>query len=73
MVRGAEGIWSCIPGRTSRGKAVRSDKRRYTRRNRIEIRLGRLKDWRCIATRYDRGATTFLAAVALTATVLFWL
>ncbi len=32
-----------------------------------------LKDWRRIATRYDRCAKTFLSAVALAATVMFWL
>ncbi len=32
-----KGIRPCIPGRTSRGKVVRYDKRRYRRRNRIEI------------------------------------
>ena len=35
--------------------------------------FGRLKDWRRIATRYDRCATTFLSAVALAPTVIFWL
>jgi transposase len=35
--------------------------------------FGRLKDWRRIATRHDRCAKTFLSAVALAATVLFWL
>ena len=30
------------------------DKRRYKRRNRIETMFGRLKDWRRVATRYDR-------------------
>ncbi len=54
-------------------KAVRYDKRRYRRRNRIEIMFGRLKDWRRIATRYDRCAKVFLSAVALAATVMFWL
>ena len=39
-----KGIKPCIPGRKSRGKAVRYDKRRYKRRNRIEIMFGRLKD-----------------------------
>ena len=39
----------CIPGRKSRGEVVRYDKRRYKRRNRIEIMFGRLKDWRRIA------------------------
>jgi len=29
--------------------------------------------WRRIATRYGRCATTFLSAVALAATVIFWL
>jgi transposase len=62
-----------IPGRKSRGQAVRYDRRRYKRRNRIEIMFGRLKDWRRIATRYDRCAKTFLSAVALAATVIFWL
>ena len=38
-----KGIKPCIPGRKSRGKAVRYDKRRYKRRNRIEILFGR--DW----------------------------
>ncbi|GGO28534.1 hypothetical protein GCM10010991_11520 [Gemmobacter aquaticus] len=63
----------CIPGWKSRGKAVRYDKRRYRRRNRIEIMFGRLKDWRRVATRYDRCAKTFLSAVALAETVIFWL
>lgn len=35
--------------------------------------FGRLKDWRRIATRYDRCANTFMSAIALAATVLFWL
>lgn len=68
-----KGIRACIPSRKSRGKAVRYDKWRYRRRNRIEIMFGRLKDWRRVATRYDRSANTFLSAVALAATVFFWL
>ena len=40
-----KGIRPCIPGRKSRGKPVRYDKRR----NRIEIMFGRTKDWRRIA------------------------
>lgn len=67
------GIRPCIRVRKSRGTAVRYDKRRYRRHNRIEIMLGRLKDWRRVATRYDRCAKTFLSAVALAATVIFWL
>jgi transposase len=33
--------------------------------------LPRLKDWRRVATRYDRGARAFLSAVALAATAVF--
>jgi transposase len=48
----AKGITPCIPGRKSRNKTVKYDKRHYKRRNRIEIMFGRLKDWRRVATRY---------------------
>ena len=68
-----KGIKACIPGRKSRKKAVKYDKRRYKKRNRIEIMFGRLKDWRRVATRYDRCPETYLSAIALAATVLFWL
>ena len=47
--------------------------RRYKRRNRIERLFGRLKDWRRVATRYDRSPTVFLSAIVLAATVIFWL
>lgn len=68
-----KGINVCIPGRSSRKKTVKYDKRRYKRRNQIEIMFGRLKDWRRVATRYDRCPETFFSAIALAATVLFWL
>ena len=67
------GIKPCIPRRKSRSKAIKYDKRRYKKRNRIEIKFGRLKDWRRVATRYDRCPKVFMSAIALTATVLFWL
>jgi transposase len=68
-----KGITPCIPGRKSRNKAVKHDKRRYKRRNRIEIMFGRLKDWRRVATRYGRCPNAFFSAIALAATVIFWL
>ncbi|WP_331457756.1 transposase [Aliiruegeria sabulilitoris] len=43
------------------------------RRNRIEIMFGRLKDWRRVATRYDRCPKVFLSAIPSVATVMFWL
>ena len=66
-------IKPCIPGRKSRAKPIKYDKRRYKRRNRIEIMFGRLKDWRRIAMRYDRCSTVYFSAIALAATVIFWL
>jgi transposase len=42
-------------------------------RNAIERIFCRLKDFRRIATRYDRLATNFLAAICLAATVSYWL
>jgi transposase len=68
-----KGTKHCIPGRKSRKKAAKYDKRRYKRRNRIERMFGRLKDRRRVATRYDRSPTVFLSAIALAATVIFWL
>ena len=67
------GIKPFIPGRKSRIKAIKYDKRRYKKRNRIEIMFGRLKDWRRVTTRYDRCPKVFMSAIALAATVLFWL
>ncbi len=45
----------------------------YRGRNAIERMFGRLKDFRCITTRYDRLATNYLAAVCLAAIVSYWL
>jgi transposase len=66
-------ITPCIPGRKNRRKAIKYDKRRYKRRNRIEIMFGRLKDRRRIATRHDRCPIVFRAAIDLAAAVIFWL
>lgn len=53
----ARGVTPCISGRKSRKPILRYDKRRYKRRNRIEIMFGRLKDWRRVATLYGRCPT----------------
>jgi transposase len=45
----------------------------YRHRNAIERMFGRLKDFRRIATRYDRLARNFLAVVCLAATLCYWL
>ncbi len=68
-----KGMGACTSGRKQRNKPVKHDKRRYKRRNRIEIMFGRLKDWRRVATRYDRCPKVLLSAIALAATVIYWL
>ena len=67
------GITPCIPPTRSRKTLVPYDTALYRQRHRIEVMFGRLKDWRRIATRYDRCAHTFFAAIVIAATVTFWL
>jgi transposase len=45
----------------------------YNNRNAIERMFCRLKDFRRLATHYDRSAVTFLAAVCIAAAVSYWL
>ena len=66
-------ITPCIPGRASRKQAIPYDSELYKQRNLIERMFGRLKDWRRIATRYDRCAHTFFSAICIAAIVIFWL
>jgi transposase len=67
------GITACIPSSRSRKVPIPHDATLYRQRHRIETMLGRLKDWRRIATRDDRCATIFLGAITLAATVIVWL
>lgn len=63
---------ACIPSKSNRKIQIPHDRALYRKRHRIENMFGRLKDWRRIATRYDRTARNFLSAVALAATLSFW-
>jgi transposase len=67
------GIAPCIPSIRSRKVKLPYDKTLYRQRHRIENTFGRLKDWRRIATRYDRCAHTFFSAICIAAAVTFWL
>ena len=51
------------------GRPPKFDKERYAQRNTIERGFGRLKQWRGIATRYDKYALTYLGGVLLAATL----
>jgi transposase len=67
------GAQPVIPGRRSRKRAVRYDRRHYRERWRIEATVGRLKDFRRVATRYDKLAVNFLATITLATLVSFYL
>ncbi|WP_370359694.1 transposase [Shinella sumterensis] len=45
----------------------------YRQRHKVENLFAKLKDWRRIATRYDRCAHTFFSAICIAAAVIFWL
>ena len=62
-----------IPGRANRKRQIAYDKARYRERHRIENAFCRLKDFRHVATRYDKLAANFLSIVALATLVTFWL
>jgi len=62
-----------IPGRCNRKRTVRYDKARYKERHLVENAFCRIKDFRRIATRYDKLAANFLSAVAIATAVAFWL
>jgi transposase len=67
------GISPCIPSRAGRKVPIQHDADLYRLRHKIENMFARLKDWRRIATRYDRCPILFLSACALAATVIYWL
>ncbi len=61
-----------IPGRRTRRRPIRHDTARYKDRWRIEAAFCRLKDFRRVATRYDKLAANFASAVALATVIAFW-
>jgi transposase len=67
------GIAPCIPSKRNRKVQIPHDRSLYRQRHRIENMFGKLKDWRRIHTRYDRCAHTFMSAICIAATVIFWL
>jgi transposase len=62
-----EGTRPVIPNRSNRKQLFSFSKRLYKLRWRIEAAFNRLKDFRRIATRYDRLARNYLASVCLAA------
>jgi transposase len=69
----ARRIKAVIPSNATRHKPYPLDRRAYRRRNVVERLICRLKNWRRIATRYDRTAANYLSAIALVASVTEWI
>jgi transposase len=67
-----QGTKPIIPNRSNRRKRFRFDRKQYVKRHKIENAFCRLKDFRRIATRYDKLAFVFTASVCIAATVAWW-
>ena len=67
------GTTPVIPNKSNRKQPFSFNKRAYKWRHRIENAFCRLKDFRRIATRYDRLARNYLAAVYLIAAIVWWI
>lgn len=68
----ASGKTAVIPPRANRRSPRTFDRALYKARHLIENFFAELKQFRAIATRYDKTARNFLAAIHLTATAI-WL
>ena len=68
--RGAQAV---IPSKRNRKVQLDCDLSIYKQHNVVERMFCRFKDWRRVATRYDRNIKTFMATIAIAATVIWWL
>src|SRR6187200_585435 len=62
-----------IPNRSNRKRPFSFSKHLYKLRWRIESAFSRLKDFRRVATRYDKLARNYLASVCLAAALVWWI
>lgn len=66
------GAVAVIPPKKNRLNPREYDRHLYKERNQIERLFNKLKQWRRIATRYDKTACSFMAFITLAAIAL-WL
>jgi len=67
-----QGCTPVIPPKSNRREEIPFSKRKYKKRNLVERCINKLKQFRHIATRYDRHASAYLAFAKLAA-VRLWL
>ncbi|WP_146911481.1 IS5 family transposase [Gluconobacter thailandicus] len=66
-------ITTCIPPKKNRKSKPPYDWHLYKKRHLIENMFAKLKDWRRVATRYDRCAHIFISAIHIAASFIFYL
>ena len=66
-------IEPCIPPRRHRKTLISYNQILYRQRHKIENFFARIKDWRRVATRYDRCAHTFFSAICIASLVISYL
>src|ERR1700720_4320503 len=66
-------VKAVVPSTASRRTPYPLDSGAYKRRNLIERMFCKLKNWRRIATRYDRHAQNYLSGLALAAIMIAWI
>jgi transposase len=67
-----KGAVAVIPNNPSRARKYPLDKNLYAQRHLVECCFARLKQFRRVATRYEKTARNYFAVVTLAATIL-WL
>ena len=65
-------IEAVIPAKSNRRIPIPHDREKYRWRNLVERLFNKLKNWRRVATRYDKTAESYLGFVALASATL-WL
>ena len=65
-------VEAVIPTKSNRRIPIPHDREKYRWRNLVERLFSKLKNWRRVATRYDKTAESYLGFVAL-ASVTLWL
>src|SRR3546814_18780999 len=68
----AAGVEAVIPAKVNRRNPAPHDRTKYKWRNLIERLFNKLKNWRRVATRYDKTKESYLGFVAL-ASVKLWI
>lgn len=66
-----DGVQAVIPPIPTRARKLPYDRVRYRERNRIERFFNKVKQFRRMATRYDKLAKTFFAALCLVSAFIF--